>query len=194
MPPKCQICCHPERAAIDRAIVENGSIRDIAGRFKVGRSSVDRHKKHIPKILAKAKQAETVAESSTLLSRVEKLLARCESLFAKAEEAKEWGAAASAAREIRGSLELLAKLSGELKTGGINVAITMNWIRSLNIESLPQAEFDALHQRVNERLFGNMTDEELDAEIEKLARERQQFENVPETTRGRPLQVIEGAR
>lgn len=84
---------------------------------------MDRHKRHIPKALTKAKEAETVAESTSLLSRVEKLMERCERLSAAAEAAGKWAGAAAAAREVRGCLELLAKISGEIQPKTTTVSI-----------------------------------------------------------------------
>src|SRR6266567_1808760 len=136
----CKICSRPDRAAIDKAIVDQRSLRDIAGQYGVSRSAVDRHKPHIPKALSKAKQAETVAESTSLLSRVEKLMARCEHIYETAIEAGELTGAVGATREIRGCLELLAKLSGELKPGGVTV--NNNLSLSATVERMTNEELE----------------------------------------------------
>lgn len=49
MPQTCSVCKHPERAAIDSALVAGEPLRDIAGRFSLGKSSLARHKlEHLP--------------------------------------------------------------------------------------------------------------------------------------------------
>jgi hypothetical protein len=176
----CKICSHADRAAIDKALVDGGSLRSIAKQFKVHSSSVNRHKSHIPKTLALAKQAETVAGAGTLLSRVEKLAARCESMIDKAENAENWRAAPAAARELRGCLELLAKLNGELQPGGVRVAINIGnvggLIRSLvqvNIRDISDEDLELISGWLSSiaPLPGHMSDAEIDAELRKIARE-----------------------
>lgn len=174
MPMTCKICAHKDRAAIDRAIVENDSLRSIAKQYLVSASAVNRHKKHIPKALTSAKRAAERTAANSLLNRVEKLVGRCERLLDSAEAAREWGAAASAAREIRGSIELLAKLGGELQSGGARVAIAIAQIQNLNIADLTREQLGALYDRVNAekiREVAEMSDAQLEAEIERLSRQ-----------------------
>lgn len=111
----CTICANPKRTEIDTALVAGGSLRDVAGQFGLSRSAVHRHQEHVPEALAKAKQAREVAEATTLLGRVELLIRDCRTIAQKAQKAREWHAAVSALREVRGCLELLGELSGELK-------------------------------------------------------------------------------
>jgi hypothetical protein len=148
---KCGICTHEQRPAIDTALVENGSLRDVAGRFTVSRSALDRHRKHIPKALTKARQAEEIAESTSLLSRVEKLMSRCETIFDRAMAAGKWSGAAAAARELRGCLELLGKLSGELQANGARVAINMETTKidaKIDIKTLSDQQLEDLLARL----------------------------------------------
>ena len=184
----CKICSHPERAAIDRAIVEQRSLRDIASQYGISRSSVDRHKSHIPKALANAKKAETVAESNSLLSRVENWISRCERLFDRAEAAGEWSGAASAAREVRSNLELLGKLNGELQTAGARVDIT---VANINLGALTPEQKEALYSRLKSEQFKHLSDEQLDAEIERLREETGRARRVFKRD-GRT--VVEGTR
>ncbi len=123
----CGICSHPERAAIDAALIDGTSLRSIAGQFGTTKSALDRHRKHIPAALTKAKQAEEVADATSLLSRVERLVSRCETICEKAMAKGEWTPAVSATRELRGCLELIGKLSGELKQPGVNIGIQANF-------------------------------------------------------------------
>lgn len=69
---KCTICVHRQRSEIDRMLVAAGaSLQDIADRFEVSRSSLDRHKKnHLPAHLAVARKAKEVISADDLLSRL----------------------------------------------------------------------------------------------------------------------------
>jgi hypothetical protein len=69
MPPRCTVCAHPERQAIDKAIIEGESERGIVGRFGVSKGAVGRHRPHAKKKLERA----SLAEGRTLLSVVEEL-------------------------------------------------------------------------------------------------------------------------
>lgn len=44
--PPCKVCQHPEREAIDSALTEGASLRDIASQYGISKSTVDRHKAH----------------------------------------------------------------------------------------------------------------------------------------------------
>lgn len=70
MPRRCSICGHPSREAIDRELVNavSFSFRDIAGRYGVSRSALERHKAaHLPAALARAKDADqTTADLAVL--------------------------------------------------------------------------------------------------------------------------------
>ena len=45
--PPCTICQHPERGAIDKAIKEGASLRDIAEKYGSSKSTLSRHKAHM---------------------------------------------------------------------------------------------------------------------------------------------------
>ena len=191
--PSCKVCIHPDRATIDKEIVTGRSLRDIAGQRGFSRSSVDRHKSHIPKALTKAKHAETVAESNSLLSRVERLMTRCETIYDRSMDAGEMSGAAAAAREMRGCLELLGKLNGELQTTG-RVQINFATIQNLDVASLTQEQVGALYDRVQaERIreIKQLSDAELDQQIENLLME---MGRVPKTLCTTPPQIIDGTR
>ena len=140
----CGICTHKQRVAIDEAIVAQTPLRAIAGQHGVSRSALDRHKQHVPKALAEAKQAVVVAEAGTLLQRVETLISRCERIGAQAESDRQWGAAVSAARELRACLELIAKVTGELKPASTSVKVQLGGIESLSFRDLSDTQLDEL--------------------------------------------------
>ena len=119
----CAVCSHPSRAEIDRLLVEKVSLRDIAGQFGVSRSALSRHAGHIPCALVAAKEAGKVADAGTLLDQVQGLVVRATGILDRAEQAGEHQAALGAIREVRGCLELLGKLNGELRTSASAIAI-----------------------------------------------------------------------
>lgn len=70
MPRVCTICTHPEREAIDAAIVGGESYRSITERFSVSAGAIARHKTdHIPATLAQATEAQEIAHAGDLLAQ-----------------------------------------------------------------------------------------------------------------------------
>jgi hypothetical protein len=70
MPRSCTICEHPEREAIDRALVGETSNLSVSSLFGVSESAVRRHKaNHLPAKLVMAEHAAEVAEADNLLDR-----------------------------------------------------------------------------------------------------------------------------
>jgi hypothetical protein len=118
MPRKCLVCESQETRNIDEMLVNRVSISEISRTFKIPYHSIDRHKKnHVSKTLTKAKHAEEVTAATSLLGRVERIMARCESIAEAATRERDWSPAIAASRELRGCLELLGRLSGELQRG-----------------------------------------------------------------------------
>jgi hypothetical protein len=77
--------------------------------------SIHRHRQHLPAKLVKAQAAQEVCDADSLLARVEHLLSEVKEIAAHAKAAKDWPAATAAFREMRGCLELLGKVTGELQ-------------------------------------------------------------------------------
>jgi hypothetical protein len=145
----CSVCAHPERASIDAALVGKTSLRIIAGQFGTTKSALDRHRKCIPVSLKQAKQALEVTESTSLLSRIERLMSRMDLACQKATEKQDWFRAIAASRELRGCLELMGKLSGELRPNSTNIAILNGDIRSIDMNSLTDEQLEALCERID---------------------------------------------
>jgi translation initiation factor IF-2 len=130
VPRSCTVCSHPEREAIDRALVGDASNRSVASLYDVSEAAVRRHKaKHLPTKLAKAHEAEEVARADELLRQVRSLQSKTLNILLQAESAGDLRTALSAVREARGNVELLAKLSGELdESPVVNVLISPEWL------------------------------------------------------------------
>ena len=145
MPQFCSVCRHPEKLAIEGAVLRNEPLRSIAQRLGTSPWAIHRHKKHLPKQLAEARHAEQVAEATGLLNRVEALLAEAEKIAAAAKESRDWSAATSALREARSCLELLGRLRGELQTGtNVKVAVGVQ----VNPRETPPANMEELETKI----------------------------------------------
>lgn len=140
MPNKCQVCEHPQRKAIDKAIVEGVRMREITERFEVSRGSLYRHKnKHLPQRLAKAQEAKEIAKADNLLEHVKDLQAKTLGILNR-HEGKDDRIALSAIREARSNLDLLGRLLGELDNSP-KVAVLINNPEWVNLRA---AIIDAL--------------------------------------------------
>ena len=91
--------------------------RRIASRFGTSTGTLQRHKaKHIPLALSKAKEAEAVAHGDTLLDQLQDLQAKALGILAAAERDGDRRSCLGAICEARSILELVGKVTGELKT------------------------------------------------------------------------------
>jgi hypothetical protein len=115
MPRTCTVCAHPEAFAINEALViEKASNRGIARQYGVGDDSVQRHRKHIPEMLANASRAEEIAKADSLLDRVEDLQKETKEVLDEVKETDLYGARLGAIREMRHNLELIGEVTKEL--------------------------------------------------------------------------------
>jgi len=126
---KCTVCAHKKRETIDKELLAGRSLRDIAERFGTSKAALHRHRSHVAEHVAQAHEAAEVCRADTLLDQVRAQRDRAERLAGAAErilnDALADGdrdtalnavrAGASAFREVRGVLELLGKVMGELE-------------------------------------------------------------------------------
>ena len=139
MPPKCSICYHPDRQTIDQALVSGETLRDIAQRFAVSRDALYRHKAHIPTAVAKAHEADEVAEADRLLATVRDLLQSAIATIDQAERAGELRTKLAAIREARETAKLLLEVHGELQTAPtFNLVLAPEWVevRTIVLQAL----------------------------------------------------------
>jgi len=140
MPRTCTICSHPDRAALDTALVSGEALRGIARRYAVSEDALFRHRSdHIPAALTKAKDAEVVADADTLLSQIRDLHRLAMHILARASAAGDLRTALAGVREARGCLETLLEVEGEIdRRPVVNLTISPEWIavRSAMLEAL----------------------------------------------------------
>ena len=139
----CQICDHPQREAIDRAIVACDSLRKIATMFATDKDAVRRHKKTcmqrtLPALAAAipAPAYQTPAELAvarqnvrSVAQRAGELVDKMEALAKRFEATGDTNGILKAAKEIREGLRLLAQLSGELSPNQVNLQVNVPSVR-----------------------------------------------------------------
>ena len=110
MPRKCLVCTHPKRAYINKALMNpKQSMRNIAVRIGVSRSTLQRHKAYIKRASVKARENDENGTGQTALQRITAMLEEAEARYREAEGFQQvaWF------REWRSMLELGFKLGME---------------------------------------------------------------------------------
>lgn len=114
----CSICSHPQRSAIDRALLNPDlSYSQVQKLFPgIHAKSLARHKEAhlLQKVKAATGAADLVEaeEYGSIAAHMEDLRVRAMDILAKAERAGNLKAALHAIREARGTLEASARFSG----------------------------------------------------------------------------------
>lgn len=150
MPRKCSVCEHNRVKKIDKLLVSGSGLRKIAEQFSLSTTAVHRHKKHLSETLIKASELKDITRADNLMEQISSLQSRALNILTKTEEAGDWRAANGAIREVRGCLELLGKLAGELKEGqSVNIIISPQWVRLRtsilqSLEAHPEAKLSVL--------------------------------------------------
>ena len=112
----CSICKHEAKEAIDQAIVAGGSRRTIANQYGLSDAAVGRHREnHLPVMLVKAAEAQELAHGERLLDRVEGLVDEALGSLKRSKELGREKDVLGAIREGRNCLELVGRVTGELK-------------------------------------------------------------------------------
>ncbi len=109
MPRVCTICSSPKRQMIERAILNGEPVRDIERRTDLSRPSIQRHKSHISRTMAKAADARELAHADNLVEQLGQLTADALRIGKKAEKARQYGAAMGGVREMARIVELIAR-------------------------------------------------------------------------------------
>jgi hypothetical protein len=130
MPRVCSVCSHDEAHAVNVALVQRDPYRNISERYGLSPASLSRHaQEHIPKLLTRAKAAAEVADADDLLSAVKGLKSRVEAALSKVEAAEEYDSFWRGARELRGCLELMGRITKELdERPTINLTLSPEWM------------------------------------------------------------------
>jgi hypothetical protein len=133
-PQRCSVCCHPARLEIEQVLVAGGPVRTTARRHGLSHQALLRHRDrgHVAQSVIHARAVEDVIRGDTLLEQVQSLQRRVERVLAQGEEQRDAKLVLSAARELRGILELTARVAGELQDGPtvqVNLIASPEWHR-----------------------------------------------------------------
>ena len=112
----CSICSRADVNEINADLIKRIPLRDVAAQRSVSVSALHRHSQdHLPAALSFAREAEQVAAGDSLLEQGRSLHARALAILEQSEREGKLETALKAIREVRGILELLAKLDGAIK-------------------------------------------------------------------------------
>lgn len=147
MPPGryCTICKHPEITDINKRLLAGDTLEVIGDEYGFSSSALCRHRQNHMSLALKAAYQERgvvpvhvaagdlVDQVNAIMAKTLSILDRAEAAEAKAKTAHDQDrsrrTALSAIREARNTMELLAKLVGELSTGPtINVLVSAEWV------------------------------------------------------------------
>lgn len=128
----CKICHHEDREAIDAAIVAGKTLRDIASQADVSKDSVARHKGHISAVLSRVVAEREEAGPRSALARLEDLHDRATRVLDAAEGEGKATLSLAAIKELRGLVETIARITGELderpNVQVLNVSTAPEWL------------------------------------------------------------------
>jgi hypothetical protein len=149
MPRQCSICNHAESRAITADLMNGASYRNVAKRYALSSSSIDRHLRlHVSQALRKiaahqARESESMTVGDavaiaepvfTVLDETRKLYRHMYKVLIDAAAADDKATLMQANRECVRDLDLIARITGELDpraggetgSGPINVTIQYN--------------------------------------------------------------------
>ena len=127
---KCQICIRDDCSVINAALLSGESNRSIAKRFDIDHNSVQRHRKHIPEALTRAKEAEVVCTADALLTDLQQTKETALWFLNEAKEAKDLRAAAPLISSACKVIELLAEVRGQIdRKAEINIILNPEFVQ-----------------------------------------------------------------
>jgi len=124
MPRRCTVCDHADRTAIDLALAaDSGSLREIAGRWGLAQSSVQRHREaHLSPSLVTAQAAHEAAHGASILEQLHSLQARTLVQLERAERERAKPVdVAKIIRECRENLSTIGRLLGQFPKEGTTI-------------------------------------------------------------------------
>src|SRR5512135_2726012 len=111
MPRTCTICAHPDRSGIDKSLLAGEPFRKIAKHTATSAASLFRHRNgHIATALILSKQVAEADYGDDLFAQMMDINRRTRLILTQAEAAGDPRLALSAIREVRGNMELQAKI------------------------------------------------------------------------------------
>lgn len=143
---RCSICDHPACEEIDKALVGRVPLREISRRFSdsegvvsvpVSVPALSRHNaSHVSPALARVEAERVEKGAASLLDRAEELHKIVRHLLGASLRDGKTGASLAAAREWRANLELIGKITGELRDAPqqvVNVLVDPTFVAARTI-------------------------------------------------------------
>jgi len=139
---RCSVCQHPARSAVDQALVSGRTFRGIAEEYGLSKDAVRRHRdRHLTQAMRGALASAEGRAGRTALGRLEGLYGRADAILGAAEAGGQGALALGAIKELRGIVELLARITGELDE---RPQVTVNLLQSSEWLSLQAQILGAL--------------------------------------------------
>jgi len=117
----CTVCRHPERAAIDKAIVAGTMLDAIGKQFKANRFALARHRAHVVELVALSSKVELIARADDIVEEIRELERHAEEIRVEARRKRDLKTALAAIAMRKNLLEFRAQVSGSLKPRQANV-------------------------------------------------------------------------
>lgn len=145
--PKCTICNHPQRSAIEQLLFSGAPQRSIAREFCVSHDSIQRHAAtHIQEALHQSQAAKDEAQSLDVVKQLVSINTSSLAILREAQESGDAHLALKAIDRIAKQIEIQAKLLGEIDTTRVNVQVSAEW------KMIRQALIDALAPYADARI------------------------------------------
>lgn len=133
----CTICQHPERDAIDRAVLGFAALSKIAAAYRVSEDALSRHKAaHLAETLKTAKETREVQQAKVVEQHAIEVMEQLKiinrstlTILKEARDVRDHNLALRAIDRVQRQIELQAKLLGDFQPdGSLNITINAEWI------------------------------------------------------------------
>lgn len=105
MPRVCLACNSPNREAIDKALANGTTLREISGKWDISKSALERHKSHVATAIKKVQEQREEHSGTNSLEEMQRIQRKQWELLHKSEKAGDNRAAIMAGREVRECVE-----------------------------------------------------------------------------------------
>jgi hypothetical protein len=151
---RCRACASDRQAEIDDALAAEVPYRRLERRFGISKTALVNHKRnHLTPALIALRKERTALGASTLTERLGSLVDDAQSILDAAFASKNASLGLHAIRELRSTLELVARVTGELDERPavtVNLQTSPEWtrIRAIVMEFVPTERRAELARRL----------------------------------------------
>lgn len=150
---RCKVCAHPERPQIDAAIASGMNNSVAAEKWGLSKDGVRRHRaSHLSLALMAVTAQRETGGAVKAIDRAEALYSKAEGLLEAAQSEGKASLSLAAIRELRGIVELLAKLTGELDERPtvqvLNVTTSPEWAQVRTVLLVALSAYPEAHVTV----------------------------------------------